>query len=98
MILDNPFLYVVKSDGFIAMPCQSLLCDLGQPDCSCMDFTNVYQGRTYGNCLNSGGRLCYVNEPTTCSDARDSQSTNKKYSYVACNSNLGNIINEFEMK
>ena len=64
--------------------------NLGSGDCSCMDFTNEYNGNTYGNCLGSGSsRLCYVNEPTTCSDARDSSQSNKKYSKVACDEDPG---------
>ena len=62
-----------------------MFCTLVRAGCSCIDFTNIYNGKTYGNCVGSGSsRICYVNEPTTCSDATDSENTNKKYSTVAC--------------
>ena len=67
-----------------------MFCILEQVGCSCIDFTNNYNGQTYGNCQGSGNsRLCYVNDPTTCSDAKDSQNTNKKYSRVACDADPG---------
>ena len=59
--------------------------NLGQGDCSCLEFTEMYNSETFGNCKDSSrGRFCYVKEPSTCSDVKESLINDKKYSKKAC--------------
>ena len=57
-------------------------------DCSCSDYKT---SSGFGNCekahasFPSKGTICYVNLPTTCSDARDSSyEQGKKYAWEPC--------------
>merc|ERR1712018_563901 len=51
--------------------------------CSCSDYVT---SSGYGNCKKKFkiGPICYVNEPSTCTDLVESQSTGKRYSWDAC--------------
>ena len=57
---------------------------LHQGDCSCSD--HVSKISRLGKCKKiTRHAMCYVNEPTTCSDALPSVTDpDKKYSYQAC--------------
>ena len=54
-----------------------------RPDCSC---SNYVTSSGYGNCKKvfKTGPICYVNEPSSCSDLKKSKSTGKYYSWEAC--------------
>ena len=57
--------------------------------CSCSSHIIWYYGLDYGNCKrehgNGNGKFCYVNLPTTCSDAEQSSADpTKKMSWEAC--------------
>jgi len=54
-------------------------------DCSCNDYLSQHG---YGRCQkdHGDGPICYVNQPSTCTDAVNSTSENgKQYSWEACN-------------
>lgn len=53
------------------------------PECSCSEFMNE---NGFGRCIRlSGGKpVCYVNEPSNCTDLGFSKSTGKYYSWEAC--------------
>ena len=46
---------------------------------------------SFGNCKKSynGGPICYVNEPSNCTDLAHSKSTGRRYSWDACTKLLG---------
>ena len=52
--------------------------------CSCSTYVSVTTG--FGNCEKDfkGKPICYVNEPSSCSDLKESSSTGKRYSWDAC--------------
>lgn len=55
-------------------------------DCSCSNFVDSTSG--FGNCqkieIASKGPICYVNEPTNCSDRSLSSRMERNYSSEAC--------------
>ena len=52
-------------------------------DCSCSKYI---ANSGFGNCQKKykNGRICYVNEPSTCKDLIKSKSTGKRFSWEAC--------------
>ena len=52
--------------------------------CSCSTYVSVTTG--FGNCEKDfkGKPICYVNEPSSCSDLKENSSTGKRYSWDAC--------------
>ena len=70
----------------------TLFFNSGPGDCSCIDFTAFVDkhDKDFGNCLNSGpDKLCYVKEPSTCSDVKNSSFADHRYSRKACNVKQG---------
>ena len=67
------------------------LCQHPEVECSCSSFV----GKSgHGNCQKElqTGPMCYVNEPSTCTDLVDGNqhdTTEKRYSWEACNNNQG---------
>lgn len=65
----------------------SYVCTCGG-DCSCGDFVTADTG--LGMCqkdFNSKGPICYVNEPSTCSDLVRGSNTGRLWSREACSAN-----------
>ena len=65
--------------------------------CSCSSHIIWYGGKDYGNCKwehsNGNGKFCYVNLPTTCSDAEQSSLSNtQKMSWEACKGKFFGMI------
>ena len=61
-------------------------------ECSCSNFVEDIYG--YGNCSLSyeKGPICYVNEPSNCTDLAFSSRVKKRYSWEACKKIPGNAI------
>ena len=59
-------------------------------ECSCSEEVGA---RGYGNCHQSyNGPICYVNEPTTCTDVVNAGGGGRTgYSWEACQSRTGNV-------
>ena len=62
-----------------------MICISGSGGCFCIDFTATNFFGTYGNCNRAGpgdsNTFCYVKEPSTCSDLKDSIWPLSKYRY-----------------
>merc|ERR1711962_1671732 len=66
------------------------------PSCTCKDLINRHgQGNCQGNPSNvfRGKKICYVNQPTTCPDAKGSRGSNpgEKFSARACYTATGMV-------
>ena len=66
--------------------------------CTCKDLINKHgQGNCQGTPTSSGKHICYVNQPSTCPDAKDSLGSQpgEKFSIQACELNDGK---KFQLK
>ena len=62
---------------------------LGLGDCSCSDYVNA---KGYGNCQKQkrGKAYCFVNQPSTCTDLRNSSyEDGLQFSHEACQKGQG---------
>ena len=70
---------------------RGIFLNIGLDNCDCNEYVSA---NGYGNCKKVYGKgpICYVNQPSTCQDLRNSNSdVGKQYSWEACKQLPGNI-------